>query len=44
MFAKPNKKACAAYLSLTSGPPDLFANGLLGYSLLQVALLIRATP
>jgi len=40
----PPAVACAAYLSLTSGPPDLFANGLLGYSLLQVALLIRVTP
>ncbi len=40
----PPAVACAAYLSLTSGPPDLFANGLLGYSLLQVALLIRVSP
>lgn len=40
----PPAVACAAYLSLTSGPPDLFANGLLGYSLLQVALLIRILP
>ncbi len=40
----PPAVACAAYLSMTSGPPDLFANGLLGYCLLQVALLVRVVP
>ncbi|TGS17295.1 dicarboxylate transporter/tellurite-resistance protein TehA [Mesorhizobium sp. M2E.F.Ca.ET.209.01.1.1] len=40
----PPAVACAAYLSLTARPPDLFANGLLGYSLLQLAMLIRVTP
>jgi tellurite resistance protein len=40
----PPAVACAAYLSLTSGPPDMLANGLLGYCLLQVAILIRVLP
>lgn len=33
-----------AYLSLTSGPPGLFAHMLLGYGLLQAALLLRLAP
>jgi tellurite resistance protein len=40
----PPAVACAAYLTLTSGRPDLFANGLLGYCMLQVAVLVRLLP
>lgn len=40
----PPAVGCAAYLSITTGPPDLFATGLLGYCLLQVLLLIRIQP
>jgi tellurite resistance protein len=40
----PPTVGCAAYLSLTSGPPDLFAQGLLGYGVLQALLLIRLVP
>jgi tellurite resistance protein len=33
-----------AYLGITSGPPDLFAQGLTGYALFQALLLIRLIP
>lgn len=35
---------CSAYLSLTSGPPDLIAKGLLGYGVLQALILARLMP
>jgi len=40
----PPVVACSAYLALTSGEPDLFAKGLLGYGLLQALILIRLLP
>jgi tellurite resistance protein len=33
-----------AYLSVTSGPPDLWAHAFLGYGLLQALLLLRLLP
>jgi tellurite resistance protein TehA-like permease len=35
---------CSAYLSIPSGPPDLFAQALLGYGLFQALVLIRLIP
>lgn len=40
----PPVVACVAYLSLTSGTPDLFAQVLFGYGILQSFLLIRLLP
>jgi tellurite resistance protein len=40
----PPTVGCVAYLSITSGPPDLFAQGLIGYGLLQALVLIRLVP
>lgn len=40
----PAVVGCSAYLSLTSGPPDLIAKGLLGYGLLQALILARLLP
>ncbi|MBS7546417.1 dicarboxylate transporter/tellurite-resistance protein TehA [Ancylobacter oerskovii] len=37
----PPTVGAAAYLSVTSGPPDLIAYGLIGYGLLQLLLLAR---
>ena len=40
----PAVVACSAYLSITTGPPDLFAKGLLGYGLIQALIIIRLLP
>ena len=40
----PPAVGCSAYLSITSGPPDLFAQALIGYGLFQVLLMIRLLP
>ena len=40
----PPAVGCSAYLSVTSGPPDLFAQALIGYGLFQVLLMIRLLP
>jgi tellurite resistance protein len=40
----PPAVGCAAYFSITSGPPDLFAQALIGYALLQALVLIRLLP
>lgn len=40
----PPAVGCIAYLFLTSGKPDLFAQALLGYGLLQYLLLLRLLP
>jgi len=40
----PPAVGCAAYFSITSGPPDLFAQGLIGYALFQALVLIRLLP
>jgi tellurite resistance protein len=40
----PPAVGCVAYLSLTSGQPDLFAQMLFGYSLLQALILLRLLP
>jgi tellurite resistance protein len=40
----PAVVGCSAYLSLTSGPPDLIAKGLLGYGILQALILVRLLP
>lgn len=42
-LAPPNV-AAVAYLSLTHGPPDLFAHALLGYGCLQALILLRLAP
>lgn len=40
----PAVVGCSAYLSLTSGSPDIIAKGLLGYGLLQALILARLLP
>jgi tellurite resistance protein len=40
----PPAVGCAAYLSLTSGVPDIIADALFGYAVLQALLLIRLLP
>lgn len=40
----PPAVGCAAYFSITSGPPDLFSQGLIGYALFQALVLIRLLP
>ncbi|MGC3991106.1 MAG: dicarboxylate transporter/tellurite-resistance protein TehA [Chthoniobacteraceae bacterium] len=40
----PAVVGCVAYLGLTKGTPDLFAQCLLGYGLLQALMLIRLLP
>jgi tellurite resistance protein len=40
----PPTVGCAAYLSITSGPPDLFAQALMGYGLFQLLLMARLLP
>jgi tellurite resistance protein len=40
----PAVVACSAYLSIATGPPDLFAKGLLGYGLIQALIFARLLP
>jgi tellurite resistance protein len=40
----PSVVACSAYLSLTTGVPDLVAKGLFGYGLVQALILLRLLP
>ncbi|HEY9642933.1 MAG TPA: dicarboxylate transporter/tellurite-resistance protein TehA [Coleofasciculaceae cyanobacterium] len=40
----PPTVGCVAYLSLTSGQPDLFAQMLFGYGLMQALILLRLLP
>ena len=40
----PPTVGCAAYLSITSGPPDVVAQMLLGYGVFQALLLLRLLP
>lgn len=40
----PPTVGALAYLSVTSGPPDMVAYGLVGYGLLQLLLLARLLP
>jgi tellurite resistance protein len=40
----PPAVGCAAYFSITSGAPDLFAQSLIGYALFQALVLIRLLP
>jgi len=40
----PPTVGAIAYLSLSSGPPDLFVHAMLGYGLLQALILIRLLP
>ncbi|TCL73679.1 dicarboxylate transporter/tellurite-resistance protein TehA [Rhizobium sp. BK251] len=37
----PSVVGAVAYLSVTSGPPDIFAHALLGYGILQALILLR---
>jgi tellurite resistance protein len=37
----PPSVGCLAYLGLSAGPPDLFAQGLIGYAAFQALVLIR---
>jgi tellurite resistance protein len=40
----PAVVGCVAYLAVTAGPPDLFAQILLGYGILQMLLVLRLLP
>jgi tellurite resistance protein len=40
----PPAVGCLAYMGLTSGPPDLVAQGLIGYAAFQALVLIRLLP
>jgi tellurite resistance protein len=40
----PPAVGCVAYLSITTGPPDLFAQALMGYAIFQALILIRLVP
>ena len=40
----PPTVGCVAYLAVTAGPPDLLAQGLLGYGAVQTLILIRLLP
>jgi tellurite resistance protein TehA-like permease len=40
----PAPVGAVAYLSVTHGPPDVFAHALLGYGLLQSLILLRLLP
>ncbi|MBI4780796.1 MAG: dicarboxylate transporter/tellurite-resistance protein TehA [Oscillatoriophycideae cyanobacterium NC_groundwater_1537_Pr4_S-0.65um_50_18] len=40
----PPAVGCVAYLSLTRGQPDIFAQMLLGYGLFQAVILLRLLP
>jgi len=40
----PPVVGCIGYLFITSGTPDLFAQALFGYGLLQYLLLLRLLP
>ena len=40
----PPAVGCVAYLSLTSGQPDIFAQMLFGYGLMQALILLRLLP
>ncbi len=40
----PSVVGAAAYLSVTQGPPDVFARALVGYGLFQVVLMLRLLP
>ncbi|MDY0746579.1 dicarboxylate transporter/tellurite-resistance protein TehA [Paucibacter sp. R3-3] len=42
--AAPPAVALLAYCSITTGPPDLVAHGLLGYALVQALLALRLMP
>ena len=44
IFYAPPANACIAYLALTDGPPDLFAQMMLGYGLYLTLILLRLTP
>ena len=40
----PPTVGCVAYLSVTSGPPDVLAQMLLGYGVFQALIMIRLLP
>jgi tellurite resistance protein len=40
----PPTVGCVAYLAITTGPPDLLAQAMLGYGILQALILIRLLP
>jgi tellurite resistance protein len=40
----PPAVGCTAYLVLTSGPPDFFAQALFGYAIFQTLVMIRLIP
>jgi tellurite resistance protein len=40
----PSVVGCVAYLSITTGTPDLFAQALLGYGVFQGLVLVRLIP
>jgi tellurite resistance protein len=40
----PPAVGCAAYMSVTTGVPDVFAHAMLGYAILQALLLLRLLP
>ena len=44
LFFTPPSVACVAYLAITEGPPDLFAQSLFGYALFQAAVGVSLAP
>jgi tellurite resistance protein len=44
LFFTPPSVACVAYLAITDGPPDLFAQGLFGYALFHAAVGLFSAP
>ena len=44
IYLTPPALACVAYLAVTDGPPDRFAQMLFGYALLQGAVMLRLIP
>jgi tellurite resistance protein len=44
LYFTPPGVACVAYLAITDGPPDIFAQGLFGYALLHAAAALWLAP
>lgn len=44
IFFAPPSSSCVAYLALTSGPPDIFAQMLFGYACFLTLILARLSP
>jgi tellurite resistance protein len=44
LYFTPPAVACVAYLAITDGPPDLFAQGLFGYAVCHAAVGLSLVP